>query len=159
MHRSFCVATWGCMTIVLLNGAIRGARLESIMDTARLQTRRYPNGGGFTMMIGPHTGLPDADARRLTSEALAELGGFIHCTGVCLDWDGFRAATARSVVSTLFLATGRRLTTRVFHALSELADWQATTVRADPPFDGATYLRILEDVRTQQYAHREAARA
>jgi hypothetical protein len=158
LHPSFCIATWDCMTIVVLNGAIRGARLAPVFEEARRQCQRYPEGGGFTLLIGPHAGLPDADARRMSSEALAECGAFIHCAAVVLDWDGFRAATARSIVSTLFLATRRRLMSRVFHELTEAAQWQAAMVRRDPPIGAATYLHVLTELRTQQYAHRRALR-
>lgn len=154
IHRAYCVATWGPMLLVVWNGAVRGERIEPVIHAARANCRRYPEGGGLTLIVGPNTGLPDAKARGLTSEALTELGGFIHSAAVVIDWDGFRAATARSAVSTMFFATGRRLTMRVFKALPEATTWQAETVRSDPPFAAQRYLQVVEEVRRKQSEHR-----
>lgn len=149
IHRSYCVATWGPMLIAIFNGAVRGERVRPVVEAARRNCRRHPEGGGFTLIVGPHAGLPDADARRLTSDALVELGDHIHSAAVLVDWDGFRAATARSAVSTMFFATGKRLSMKVFKSLPEAARWQSETVRG-PAFDGERYQKVVEEVRRQQ---------
>ncbi|MFW5925831.1 MAG: hypothetical protein ACOCV4_06670 [Myxococcota bacterium] len=157
IHRAYGVARWGPMLIVVWNGAVRGARIEPVIAAARENCQRYPDGGGLTLIVGENTGLPDATARDITSEALSELGGYIHSAAIVIDWDGFRAATARSAVSTMFFATGRRLTMRVFKNLEEATAWQAETVRCDPPFAAERYLRVVQQVRRQQAEHRTSA--
>ncbi|MFW6067146.1 MAG: hypothetical protein ACOC97_02330 [Myxococcota bacterium] len=156
VHRAYCVATWGPMLVLVWNGGVRGDRLGPVIAAARDNCRRHPEGGGFMLIVGPDTGLPDAAARAEASRALTELGGYIHSTAIVIEGEGFRVATARSALSTMFFAAGKRVTMRVFKSLADATTWQAAAVHCDPPFSPDQYLKVVEEVRRTQAAHRES---
>lgn len=158
VHRSFAMATYGPLFIAVVNGAVRGERVQAIIDEARLHCERHPDGGCFSLVVGPDTGLPDAGVRGLMSAAIDELGGYIQAAAVIIDRDGFSAATARSVVSTMFFATGRRLTMRVFKSVRSAATWQAIAIHHEPRLRAERIAEAIERVRRQQQTHRSSAR-
>lgn len=149
LERSHAAATWGPMTIVVWDGRVRARRVSEVLEVARAQCRRHPDGGGFTLVVRRHTGLPSGDVRGSVSGALADMGGFIHCATVVIEGEGFLAATARSVVSLLFLASGRAIPMKVFADLREAALWQARNLdraRLTAPIGGEEYAQILRAV-------------
>jgi hypothetical protein len=156
LHRSLAVATWGCMTINVWNGAVRPERVAAAVAVARDQVARHPSGGGFTIVVGRDTGLPDTDVRRQVADALREMGGFIHCAAVVVEGTGVLAATTRSIISLVFRASNRHVRLRVFGSIEEAAAWQAENVETVPRVCPATFARVLRDITCRQAQMRYA---
>jgi hypothetical protein len=154
---AYCVATWGPMTIARVDGCVTSERFQPMIDAAREQCRRWPDGGGFSLLVGSNRALPGEQARALIGGALREMASFIHAAAVVIEGDGFFAATARSVISLLFMATRQPVPMRVFANVQDAALWQAGLVR-NRTIEAAAYARVLADVTCEHHAVRRAPR-
>jgi hypothetical protein len=146
-HRSYCVATYGPMTISLWDGAVRGERITKVIEESRRQCELNPRGGGLTILVEPHTGIPELHVRSTISEALREMSRFIHCAAVVVDGEGVIAQTARGVVNLLFLAARVPIPVKLFGNIDEAARWQAGLLRVEPKLGASELSRVYRDVR------------
>lgn len=146
LHPSYAFAAYDWMSINLWNGSVTEERVTAVIDACREQCRIWPQGGGFLLVIGPGTGMPSAEVRQKMVDAFVEMAQYTHSAAVVIMGSGFLAATARSVMSLVFLATRQRIKTKVFSDVESAVRWQVANHAADKPLDLGDYYRAVLEV-------------
>jgi hypothetical protein len=156
LHPSYAFGTYDWMSINLWNGSVTEERVEQVIDACRVRCRMWPEGGGFLLVIGPSTGMPSSEVRQKMSAAFGEMAQYIHSAAIVIRGSGFLAATARSIMSLVFLATRKRIKMKVFSDTEAAVKWQVENHAADKRLDLGDYYRaVLELVDKFRNMRRE----
>jgi hypothetical protein len=135
----------------------RGEPGEEILTQAprwidRLLTR-YPQKGAYMVVIQTSAKPPGDVGRKRIDRAYTEYGRGVHAGAIVIEGKGFMAASIRSALSVIMLASRYPYPQKTFATVGEAAPFLSGKLPAAHPFTAAQLVAGVEDLRAAYEAH------
>jgi hypothetical protein len=122
---TFVCATWENAIIYLFNGQITKDILLQIDAVHDELATRFPGRTVAVSISAANLPLPDAEARALSTQLIKKRPPDAVVSAIVLEGNGFWAASARAVITTMFLVAGTARKNKVFATIKDAAEWAA----------------------------------
>ncbi len=108
---------------------------------------RYPQKGGYMVVIQTSAKPPGDAARKRIDRAYTEYGRGVHAGAVVIEGKGFMAASIRSALSVIMLASKYSYPQKTFATAGEAAPYLSGRLPAAHPFSASQIVAGVEDLR------------
>lgn len=126
-------AQFGHVFVAIWRDAVIESRFNIQRQGLDKAISRYPDDSAFLCLIEESAKPPDEKLRRASYDMVNEHRNSLKCVACVIEGSGFKAATARSVLSGMVLLSGRREPPlSVFATVNAAGQWMNERVTMNP---------------------------